>query len=256
MRVRAAFRHPTAAWLGTLQLGAAAIACLAPFVGAGPGWWLAVPAMMFLYGCIGMSVGYHRYFSHRSFETSRAAEIVFMAIGVMACIGTPAGWMVAHRRHHLHADRDGDPYPATDTMLRTLFFGRYYEGIGKYALHRELRRDPLMRWIHFRYLPLALAWPLALAAIDPLAPIFLWGMPVALTITSATLTHYVCHKWGTRPHDTPDRSQNNWLIALVSWGEGWHNNHHASPRKPCFSERWWQVDIGGLACRCLSAPAR
>ena len=252
LRIRPRWRHPTTPTIGAAQVGASALALGAPFVHAGPWWWAAAGVAFFLYGCVGLSVGYHRYYSHRAFRVARWVEVMFIAVGVLTCIGTPAGWIVMHRRHHAYSDRPGDPHRTAELGLRTLFVGRYAAGIGPHALNGELRKDPLMRWVHLRYLPLALAWPALLLALDPLAPLFLWAVPVAATLLSGSLTNYVCHKWGRRPHETSDDSRNNWVIALLYWGEGWHNNHHARPGKASFSEAWWQVDVGGWVCWALA----
>lgn len=256
LRIRPALRHPTAPSIGLLQIASAMAACSAPFLGAGWEWWLAAILTMFLYGCVGLSVGYHRYFSHRSFEVSRPVEIGFIVLGVLGCLGTPAGWIAMHRRHHRYSDGEGDPHRTDELGIRTLFVGRYAADISPHALNGELRKDALMRWVHVRYLPLALAWPAALFAVDPLAPVFLWALPVAGTLTSGALTNYVCHKWGSQPHRTADNSRNNWIIALLYWGEGWHNNHHAYPGRASFGERWWQVDVGAMVCRVLAMTAR
>ena len=253
--LRARFRHPTATSIGFLQIGAAIFAVGAPFTGAGWGWWIAALFVMFLYGCVGLSVGYHRYFSHRSFEVSRPVEIGFIVLGVLGCLGSPVGWMVMHRRHHAHSDEAGDPHAPHILGARTMYCGAYADGISPHALNSELKKDSVMRWVHLRYLPLALAWPLALLAITPMAFLFLWAVPMSLTFIAAPLTNYACHKWGAQPHRTGDNSRNNWLIALLYWGEGWHNNHHARPRRAMFGERWWQVDIGGAVCRALAMTA-
>ena len=93
----------------------------------------------------------------------------------------------------------GDPHAPHILGARTMYCGAYADGISPHALNSELKKDPVMRWVHLRYLPLALAWPLALLAITPMAFLFLWAVPMSLTFVAAPLTNYACHKWGSQP---------------------------------------------------------
>ena len=216
------------------------------FADAGWAWWALALFGYFLYGCVGLSVGFHRYFAHRSFDAPRWAVVMFHLLGVMACIGAAAGWSVTHCRHHMHADRPGDPHPAKALGWRALVVGSYQGGQDKAAVRRELRRDRFGAWLYRRYLPLALAWPAMLLALDWRLALFGWAVPVALTFWAGGLVTMVCHRWGSRPHATGDNSRNNLVVALLSWGEGWHNSHHAEPGKAAFHP--W-VDVGGMVAR-------
>ena len=178
--------------------GAAALLALL-FADAGWAWWALALSGCFLYGCIGLSVGFHRYFAHRSFDAPRWAVVMFHLLGVMACIGAAVGWSVTHFRHRTHADRAGDPHPAETLGWRALVVGSYEGGQDRAAVRRELRRDRFGVWLYRRYLPLAVAWPAMLLVLDWHLAVFLWAIPVALTFWAGGLVTMVCHRWGAPP---------------------------------------------------------
>ncbi len=234
-RFRVAASRTPMAFFGTVQVFTAVVTVWAIFgAGAGPAWWVLALFGYFLYGCVGLSVGFHRYFAHRSFAPPRWAVVMFHLLGVMGCFGTGPAWAVTHRRHHEHADREGDPHPARLLGWRGLLVGSYSACADPVAFRRALRGDRFGLWLHRHYLPLALAWPAVLAALDWRLGVFAWAVPVALTLWGGGLVTMGCHLWGTRSHDTGDGSRNNLAIALLTWGEGWHNNHHAAPEKAVF----------------------
>ncbi len=158
---------PPTRFLGRVQLltGAVTIWALL-FAAAGWGWWALALFGCFLYGCVGLSVGFHRYFAHRSFDAPRWAVVMFHLLGVMACIGAAAGRAVMHRRHRMHADRADEPHPAKALGWRALPVGSYEDGQDRAAVRRELRRDRFGAWLYRRYPPLALGWPTLLLALD------------------------------------------------------------------------------------------
>ena len=234
-------------FFGAVQVftGAVMVWALA-FAEAGPVWWSLSLFGYFLYGCIGLSIGYHRYFAHRCFDAPRWVVVMFHLLGVMGCFGTGPGWAVTHRRHHANADRAGDPHRVGKLGLRALIVGNY-DAVGSgAAFRRELRGDRFGLWIHRHYLPLAMGWPALLAALDWRFAVFAWAVPVALTLWGGALVTTVCHLWGSRPHDTEDGSRNNLAVALLTWGEGWHNNHHAAPGQAVFHP---VLDPAGLLLR-------
>ena len=183
------------------------------FADAGWAWWALALSSYLLYGCLGLSVGFHRYFAHRSFEAPRSAAVMFHLLGVMACIGAAADWSVTHRRRHMHSDRAGDPHPACTLGRRALLVGSYEGGQDRAAVRRELRRDRFGAWLYRRYLPLALAWPVLLLVLDWRLAVFIWAVPVALMLWAGGLATLACHCWGARPHATGDDSRSN--VSLV-----------------------------------------
>ncbi len=226
-----------------VAIGAAALA------EAGAGWWVLAGFCYFLYGCVGLSVGFHRYFAHRSFEAPGWAAAMFHVLGIMGCFGSAAGWSALHRRHHAHSDRDGDPHAAGMLGWRALLIGNYEGRVPALAIRRAMRGDGFGLWVHRHYLPLALAWPAVLVAVDWRLAVFAWAVPVAATLWAGGVVIAVCHRWGSRPHDTGDNSRNNVLVALLAWGEGWHNNHHAAPGNAVFHP---VLDLAGLVIRFMA----
>jgi stearoyl-CoA desaturase (delta-9 desaturase) len=247
---------------------------LAPVIGAGVAVIAAVQygrpthamitmlTMVLLTG-LGVTLGYHRLFSHRSFATFRSLECVIMVLGCMAG-GAPFFWIATHRAHHRHSDQDGDPHSPHMWAGQRLgllrgFWHSYFEWLHSYGYSyqlsavRDLIRRPDLVWIDrhwFMWYLVGLAIPALIGFIvggtlyDTLIG-FLWGglLRHFIALQFSFTVNAVCHLWGARPYDTPDRSRNNFLLGLVAFGDGWHNNHHAFPRSARHGFHWWQLDL-------------
>ncbi|MBS1960650.1 MAG: acyl-CoA desaturase [Bdellovibrionales bacterium] len=197
----------------------------------------------------GITVGYHRYFTHESFKTSRPVAFLLALFGGLAGQGTASWWVYRHRTHHRYTDKVGDPHsPRVDGFyhahLGWLFKDATPESRdGENALRGEWPRElrVLDRWIPILFLSqgaLLYAW----AGWSGVT----WGFFVP-TIVSWHLTFFVnslCHVYGDRPFDTQDDSRNNRFFAALMFGEGWHNNHHAWPRNAKLGLRPLQIDLG------------
>jgi stearoyl-CoA desaturase (Delta-9 desaturase) len=225
--------------------------------------------VMYLIAGFGVTVGFHRLLTHRSFQTYKPVEYAFAAAGSMAVQGPVIDWVADHRKHHAHADEEGDPHsPHVDFddgwrgALRGLFhahMGWLFVNQGqarrrKYA--PDLLEDRGMRAISrsFPWLALAgLAIPFLVGwALDQtLAGAFtalLWG-----GLVRTFLQHHVtwsinsvCHFFGRRRFAVEDQSTNVFWLALLSFGESWHHNHHAFPRSARHGLRWWEIDVSAL----------
>jgi stearoyl-CoA desaturase (Delta-9 desaturase) len=204
-----------------------------------------------------ITAGYHRYFAHRSYRTSRAFQLVLAALGATSMQNGPIWWASVHRRHHKSSDGPGDPHSPLDR-------GFWYAHVGwvfDRSLPRpydpsnvgDLLRYPELRWIdRHDWVPLA-AYGAACFAIGGL-PGFVWGFVVStLAVFHATmLINSLSHVWGSRRYATTDRSRNNPLLAILTMGEGWHNNHHhymSSARQGFF---WWEIDVSYYVLRVLA----
>jgi stearoyl-CoA desaturase (delta-9 desaturase) len=222
-----------------------------------------------LVGCMGVTVGLHRYFSHRSFKAPREMHRLIGIVSCMAAQGPVTYWVALHRLHHTFSDEPGDPHspnPRAWKMPDTLS-GRlraFWQGHcgwvwrhdvpmpTRYA--RDLMSDPVMAWVDRRYpvwvllsvlIPTAFGawyqggWSGALWG-------FYWGAVVRLVIVHHMIwiVNSLSHTWGRRGSDTTDTSRNLWLLALVTFGEGWHNNHHARPTLARMGWNWRQPDPG------------
>ncbi|WP_026100590.1 fatty acid desaturase [Synechococcus sp. PCC 7336] len=224
--------------------------------------WPALALTVFLHwllGSIGICLGYHRLLTHRSFQVPKWLEYIIATIGALALQGGPIFWVAGHRQHHAFTeDIDKDPYSAKrgfwwSHMLWMLyphqesFSNQFYM---KFA--SDLCRDRYYRWLNRNFLLLQLplagllylagGWSFVVYGIF-LRTVVLWHS--TWFINSAT------HMWGNRSFDTRDNSRNLWWAALLTYGEGWHNNHHAHPRVAPAGWKWWQIDSTWWAIRLL-----
>ena len=230
---------------------------------------LVVFAVLYALTGAGITVGYHRLFTHRSFKTSRPVRAVFAVLGSMAVEGSPIEWVATHRKHHDFSDRPGDPHsphaeqaPGWRGALRGLahahvgwmFRGKDMANPARYA--RDVAADVDLRFIS-RTFPLwvvaglALPFGLGLALSGSLTgglTGLLWGGAVRIFLLHhATFSiNSLCHYFGRAPFGTGDESRNLAWLAPITFGEAWHNNHHAFPTSARHGLGRWQVDPGAL----------
>ena len=232
---------------------------IAQFWGSSVGWFdVALLVGSWIVTGMGISVGYHRMLTHRAFETSAPVRAVVLASGAMALQGAPADWAATHIRHHAKADREGDPHSPLEGLWHSHFgwlvrdrfvrSGPIYEG---------LMKDPVVRFVSRTYILFAtggfiIPFLIGLAVTGTWGGAFqalLWGgfVRVFLGHHVTWSVNSIAHTIGTRPFETVDRAKNNVIVALLGFGEGWHNNHHAFPRAAFIGLRWWQLDPGRWA---------
>jgi stearoyl-CoA desaturase (delta-9 desaturase) len=257
-------------WARILPFVGMHLACLAVvWVGVSP-VAIAVAVAMYVLRMFAITGFYHRYFSHRSFKTSRGAQFVFAVLGASAVQRGPIWWAAHHRHHHAHSDRATDVHSPTQRgflwshMGWFLSRGHFAPDLGRV---RDLLRYPELRWLdRFDILvPFLLAlgllglgswlersWP-ALGTSG--GQMLVWGFFVStVACYHGTYTiNSLCHVWGRRRYATGDDSRNNFLLALVTLGEGWHNNHHRYPMSVRQGFYWWEVDITYYLLRGLAA---
>jgi stearoyl-CoA desaturase (delta-9 desaturase) len=247
-------------WWAFLQAGV----LLAPFTFSWSG--LALCVVLYLVTGFGITVGYHRLLTHRSFRTPRAVERVLAVLGALGSQGGPLQWVAVHRIHHCHSDAEGDPHSPRDGLwwAHLLWWFPYTPALADSFQYRryvpDLSRDPVLRFLQ-RYnsiLPPAFAASVFLAgtAAGGLGLSWLvWGVFVrtSLVYHATWLVNSATHRWGYRSHNTGDDSTNLWWVALVSLGEGWHNNHHAWPRSARHGLRWWEIDVTYYVIRLLGS---
>jgi stearoyl-CoA desaturase (delta-9 desaturase) len=222
---------------------------------------------------IGITVGYHRLFTHRSFEAPAPVRVTLAILGSMAVEGPLFKWVGTHRRHHQVSDHDGDPHSPHGHgrgMLGVLA-GLWHAHVGWIfspdppELNRyvgDLRRDRALRvinalfpaWVAAGLLIPALLGGLLTKSWSGALLGFLWG-----GLGRVFLVHHVtwsinsvCHVWGGRPFRTGDESRNNLLFGVLGLGEGWHNNHHAFPTSARHGLRWWQIDASYYLIKAMS----
>ena len=244
---------PNAIWLGVVHLG-----CLAaPFVFS----WEAFALTLLLHwitGGIGICLGFHRHLTHLSFTTYRPVRWFLAFIGGLAGEGSSIDWVANHRKHHAHSDQEGDPHsPHDGPWWSHVFWLMFWKGSKHHAEHTQrwapdLAKDPVLRWIGAFFLPSHFLMAGALAAAGYaygdwyMATSFVvWGVFVrlAFVLHSTWFVNSASHMWGYKNYETTDDSRNNWWVALITYGEGWHNNHHKYPRMAPHGHRWWEIDV-------------
>jgi stearoyl-CoA desaturase (delta-9 desaturase) len=229
------------------------------FVFVFPASWKVVALAVGGYGLRmwAVTAGYHRYFAHRAYKTSRAFQLLLAVLGATTMQNGPIWWASVHRRHHKHSDGPADLHSPVQR-------GFWYAHVGwvfdltlppprDESNVSDLTRYPELRWVDSHdWVPLA-AYAAACYAIGGL-PGLVWGFVVStLAVFHATmLINSLAHVWGARRYATSDGSRNNALLAIFTFGEGWHNNHHhymSSARQGFF---WWEIDVTYYVLRALA----
>ncbi len=209
--------------------------------------------LYFLSG-FGITIGFHRLLTHRSFETHPIVKATLLILGSVAVEGNPINWASAHLEHHAHADQEGDPHSPMVSLWHA-HIGWLFKHVPRPEVYgRWLRRDPVIVFVDrtwFLWGLLGLVMPLVIAGWSG----FIWGGLVRIFIThhATWSVNSICHTFGKRPYRTRDASRNNWLVSLLALGEGWHNNHHAFPRSAFHGLHWWEIDLSAYIIRALAA---
>jgi stearoyl-CoA desaturase (Delta-9 desaturase) len=240
------------------------------------GWHdLAVLALMYVITGLGITVGYHRMLTHRSFQTYKPLEYLWAFLGSMAVQGPVIAWVADHRKHHAHTDEEGDPHSPHvghgDGILGALR-GLWYAHMGwlfdahgraegaQYA--RDLVEDRGMRLMSRQFLsivliglliPAGLGYLLSGGTLKGAITGLVWGGLVRIFMLHHVTwsINSVCHFFGRRRFDVEDHSTNVFWLALPSFGESWHHNHHAFPRSAVHGLKWWEVDTSAMVIRAM-----
>lgn len=224
--------------------------------------WSALAIMLALYmvSAMGITLGYHRLLTHRSYKTPRWVEYVLSLCGTTACQGGPVAWVAIHRLHHARADHEGDPHGAHQgfwhshmgwMLTRPL---RKIDPTFRRRFARDLDGDPVHRFFDRSYVLLAVGLGLVLFHLGGWKWV-VWGMFVRLVLVYHVtwLVNSAAHRFGYRSHPTRDLSTNCWWVAALAFGEGWHNNHHAFPSSARHGLARWELDPTWWAIRGLEA---
>jgi fatty-acid desaturase len=206
---------------------------------------------------VGIAMGYHRLLTHRGYLTPKWLEYCIATCGTLALQGGPIYWVAVHRMHHKFTDKPGDPHSPRDGRwwshmgwITSATLRNEPETLQQYA--PDLTRQPFYRWLNrFHWVPLTVVG-LSLFAVGGWSWI-LWGafLPVTLGLHVTWMVNSVTHLWGRRRFATSDDSRNNLWVALLTGGEGWHNNHHANPVSARHGLAWYEVDLNYFAIRLL-----
>ena len=230
----------------------AALATIFWIIYSGEWYWLLLfLAIWPISHCMGLAVGFHRFLVHRSFTAPKWFEYLLTVCGQLTLQGGHLPWIATHRLHHRFTDQEQDPHSPVESFIHAHFGWMIWtdgsmktpEFLKKYAA--DLYKDPVHYWLNkFWWGPSVLLG----------AGLFYFGgliavgvgviIPVALGLEFTWLVNSACHYWGERPFNTPDQSTNNLWVAAVTFGEGWHNNHHDQPTRAKYGLKWFELDPG------------
>jgi stearoyl-CoA desaturase (delta-9 desaturase) len=211
----------------------------------------------FLYGCLGIVVTYHRRLTHNSYQTYPLLTKILSVIGCFAGTGSPLAWVAIHINHHLKSDKIDDPHSPLYKGIKifTLDYVNQVDTDTKWRM-RGLVTDKFQQFLHRYYFTILALYSIILYMIGGFyLMIFFHWAPALITGLMSNVVNYVGHKpsWigGYRNYNLNDQSTNNWLWAIPSWGEAWHNNHHRFPKDYTFKKQWWEFDISGLIIKMI-----
>jgi sn-1 stearoyl-lipid 9-desaturase len=235
----------TAGFMLMFHLGAIA----AIFFFTWPAFFVAI-FLWWMVGCLGIGMCYHRLLTHRGYHTPKWVEYFMTVCSTLALEGGPIFWVATHRIHHQHSDKEGDPHSPVDgtwwAHMGWILMGKsmHHDTTTLARYVPDLAKDKFHVWItKYHYVPI-----IVLAAILFAIggwPFLLWGIfaRTVVGLHATWLVNSVTHMWGSRRFKTHDLSTNNLVVALLTWGEGWHNNHHAHPTSARHGLRWYEVDV-------------
>ena len=236
--------------VGSVHAGA----LLAPFFFE-PG---AVLLALFLYAlnCLGITTGYHRLLTHRSFKCKKWLGRLLVLAGALSAQAGPAAWVAIHRLHHAKSDRPEDPHNAARgfwwSHMGWIFrlTPRRMDPDFTRRLARDILEDPFYAFLDRHFFALCLTSGVLLYGLGGWPWVF-WGMflRIAAVFHATWLVNSAAHRYGYRSHETQDLSTNCWWVALLTFGEGWNNNHHAFPTSARHGMRWWEVDLSWMLIR-------
>jgi len=256
---RTAINYASIIWIVLLHVGALA----APFYFT----WEALAFTLFMHwvtGCVGVTLGFHRLLTHSSFQTWKPIRYFLATVGGFAGEGDVIEWVANHRQHHAHSDQEGDPHSPHDGSWWSHMWWLCwtFPSDAQVRHHKrwapDLVKDRGMVWVGRMFLPsqfilggaiMGLGYGLGvLEGVNPwyMATSFVvWGVFLRMVSVLHTtwFVNSASHMWGYRNYETTDDSKNNWWVALIAYGEGWHNNHHAWPRMAPHGHRWWEFDL-------------
>ncbi len=225
---------------------------------------LVVAGVLYFLRAFGVTAGYHRLLAHSSYHASRPVRFLLAFLGSCATQGGPLWWASHHRRHHRYSERKEDIHSPVQRGFWYAHMGWMWDSVcfqGNFANVKDLHRYPEIKLLQKGYLFLIAGQAVFLFGLgmllDALFPglgtsgsqLLVWGFFISIVaLWHATfMVNSVCHLWGTRPNASGDESRNNLLVALLTLGEGWHNNHHRWAYSARHGLRWWQLDVTWLA---------
>ncbi len=220
--------------------------------------WQAVGVTAILYwltACIGITLGYHRLVSHRSFEVPKWLEYVLVFCGTLACEGGPISWIGLHRIHHKYSDHDGDPHDSNKGFLWSHLGWMFVQNPANqhiYKYTKDIQDDRFYQFCENYFIPIQFVLGLLLFWWGGWS-LVVWGIFLRLVLVFHVtwFVNSATHKFGYKSHESNDNSRNCWWVALLTFGEGWHNNHHAYQYSARHGLQWWEIDLTWITIKIL-----
>jgi len=245
-------------WITAIAMTGFHIGAVAALFYIDYGAMLAALILYYAGGMLGIGMSYHRLLTHRSYRTTKFIEYFLTICGTLALEGGPIFWVATHRIHHQKSDQEGDPHtPREGTFWAHMGWILMGEGLhhdasvlAKYA--PDLSKDKFHVWLSNWHWLTNVVVGLGLLAYGGI-PYVLWGIFFRTTVGlhATWLVNSATHLWGSRRFQTRDDSTNNWWVALLTFGEGWHNNHHAHPTSARHGLAWYELDQNWIGIRAL-----
>ena len=247
-------------WITVIAMSAFHVGAIAALFNIDYGAIAVAFVLYVIAGSWGIGMAYHRLLTHRGYKTPKWLEYFLTICGTLALEGGPIFWVATHRIHHQRSDKEGDPHtPREGTYWAHMGWIIQGEGLHHDAsvLARyvpDLSRDPVHVWLSKWHWMTNVLVGVALLAYGGWTYV-LWGVFFRTTwgLHATWLVNSATHIWGNRRFQTRDDSTNNWWVALLAFGEGWHNNHHAHPTSARHGLAWYEVDANWIGIRTLSA---
>ncbi|WP_008318856.1 acyl-CoA desaturase [Leptolyngbya sp. PCC 6406] len=214
-------------------------------------------ALHWITGCLGITLGWHRLIAHRSFQVPKWLEYFFVICGSLACQHGPIEWVGLHRHHHRFSDQEADHHNSGRGFWWSHMGWIFHEVPSQaevYRFTRDISSDPVYQFCNRYFLPMQLPLAIGLYLMGGW-PFVVWGIFVRLVVVyhCTWLVNSATHKFGYRSHETDDASTNCWWVAVLTYGEGWHNNHHAFQHSARHGLQWWEIDLTWMHIRLLKA---
>ena len=208
---------------------------------------LVALAVLYPVTAIGVTLGYHRMMSHKSFKAPKWLERTLITIATLSVQGGPIEWVGLHRHHHLHSDQPSDHHNSRKGLWWSHMGWMFQEvpAIAEVpALTKDMQKDPYYVWLEKNFMVPTIVLGTLFYFLGGWSLVG-WGIFVRLVVVYHVtwLVNSATHTWGYRTYDTEDNSRNNWWVGLLAFGEGWHNNHHAIQSRARHGLRWWEVDV-------------
>lgn len=244
--------YPRAWFFTGVQIISAVAFVYALVYPADASYWFLSLLGYFLITCLGITMTFHRLLTHKSYVLWKPLEYLFSYFGNIGCTGSSVGWVFVHREHHKNADKVGDPHSPVVLGPLGAFIGDYSEKFNKWSV-KEIINDPVHRFMHEQYMAIVILTGVVLYLINPLLVVYLFLIPIFLNTLASRLSNWIDHdpRFGNQCAKSKDQSHNVWWWALLTFGEGWHNNHHNYPGDWRIGKTWWQFDPGRYVIQIL-----